>query len=751
MNCGRAQVGTGLRADAACPTVRGLRALVRRHGWVRLVLIAVACSPVLCIVLFHAAVLCLPYPHHGPPLPASSLVVDRDGSPLGAYASPDGQWCLPLQKQEVSTHLMHAVVAVEDTRFYSHSGVDWKSAASAVWENARSLRFRRGASTITMQLYRLRAGTPRSLLGKLEQAIRACQIEQQMAREAGEGMEGKDGILVEYLNRAPFGGNLVGAGAASWRYFGKPCCMLSLGEAALLAGLPQNPNRLRPDRHPEAAQLRRDHVLNRMLVAGMITQQEYIEAAAEPITASWRPLPQNMTVLPAANGLGPTLLNLVWRSSPGTAHPRGQFLRTTIDSAIQRQTAIAARAQLLRLASSGVGAVAVVVLDTPSAECRALVSLGSGRTDLDLTRCKRSTGSTLKPFIYACAFENGLVTPDSIVEDSPKAWSGYQPQNIDHEWRGKMTAAEALAQSRNIPAIVLLSRLGVPYAAGIMQAAGLTSLSDDPASYGVSLAIGGAEVSPLELAQAYATLARGGLFLPAKLKVPGFEDGAESVWLDAARLVAFPPCIADWACWQALDACSTPQRTSRLSSDAARLRVAWKTGTSSGCRDAWCAAVTPSYTVVVWMGNTDGHGADALVGIDAAAPLALQIIASLDQTNSPAPCGPWSASRPAPPAAAADKPCPARNIVTLVSPADRMEIIQSGDDGTSQPVLLQARVNGGDTTENRQSRLWWFIDGELLGSTTDQQQFWWTPVGGAHRITATTAGGHSAAAKVYVR
>ena len=684
----------------------------------RVMVLAMVVAPILGIGLFQGAVAWLPYPTHWRPPYAATLVLDREGTPLGAYASSEGQWHFPLAKEQISEHLLDAMVAVEDARFRQHGGVDWKSAAAAVWEDAASLRLKRGASTITMQLHRLRSGTPRSLWGKLDQAIRACQIERRMS---------KDEILVEYLNRAPFGGNLVGAGAASWRYFGKACSLLSVSEAALLAGLPQSPNRYRPDRHPNAARARRNHVLDRMLAAGMITPQQHTLALAEPIAASWHPLPQLAGDLPHANGLEPTLLNV-------QNFRRGQTVRTTIDWRTQRQVALATHSALLRLSPSGINSAAVVVLDTPSAQCLALVSMGGERSELDLTRCPRSTGSTLKPFIYAAAFENALVTPNSTVEDSPKAFPGYQPDNFDHGWRGKMPAGEALAQSRNIPAIVLLSKLGEQYAASIMQSAGLKGLARTPGRYGVSLAIGGAEATPLELAVAYATLARGGTFREAVLVADSQPRQ------DAPAAI---PCLADWACWQTLEACSKPERTESISAAAAQAHVAWKTGTSSGSRDAWCAAVTQQYTVVVWMGNVDGRGADALVGVDAAAPLALQVIASLDKAAAPWPI----TNRPAGQLAAGATRQP-RAGVTMVSPADGQEIIPSGEARSLEQIPLEAHLAGPITGE---AKLWWFVDGELLGTARDGESLWWTPRAGAHRIMATTAQGQSAAARVYVR
>src|SRR4051794_23283695 len=316
--------------DAPPPKPR--RRWRRRLARVALSLIGLALAA---YIAFEGAVAWWPYPAglEQPP-PAATLLTDRKGVPLAMLVGPDDQWRLPLTFAEISPHLLNAIVAVEDERFYQHRGVDWRSVAGAARENVLAGRIRRGGSTLTMQLHRLRDPRPRTFANKFEQAVRARQLEKR---------HDKREVLVEYLNRAPFGGNLVGVGAASWRYFGKPSARLSLGEAALLAGLPQNPTRLRPDRHPEAAAARRGHVLERMQALGMITPGQAAEAQAEPITASWRPLPQDRPDGAAqVDGALPALLSLA------ADHPRGP-IATTLDAAIQRQAASAADEQLRSL------------------------------------------------------------------------------------------------------------------------------------------------------------------------------------------------------------------------------------------------------------------------------------------------------------------------------------------------------------------------------------------------------------------
>ncbi|MBM3892448.1 MAG: hypothetical protein FJ388_25305, partial [Verrucomicrobia bacterium] len=240
--------------------------------------------PLLACLVFCSAVRWWPYPAGLDKSPASGTwIEDRNGRPLAAFVAPNDQWHLPLKAEQFSPHLLNAIVAVEDHRFFQHHGVDWRAIVAACWQNLTALRVRRGGSTITMQVQRLRDPRPRTLSNKVVEAIRARQLEQRYDKEA---------LLAEYINRAPFGGNLVGAGAASWRYFGRACRDLSLGQAALLAGLPQNPHRFRPDQFPQRAMARRNHVLDRMLACGMITPRQRDEARNEPLDAAWRPLPQ---------------------------------------------------------------------------------------------------------------------------------------------------------------------------------------------------------------------------------------------------------------------------------------------------------------------------------------------------------------------------------------------------------------------------------------------------------------------------
>ena len=692
--------------------------------------------------LLQLAIRLLPLPP-GRPLPQPAIfLTDRDNLPLAAFVSDDDSWHIPLRYDEISPHLLNAIIAVEDRRFFQHSGVDLRAVASAAVSDFTSLRIVRGASTLTMQVARLRDPQPRSVVAKAEQAFVALQLEQHLSKQQ---------ILAEYLNRAPFGGNLVGAGAASWRYFGKSCRDLSLGQAALLAGLPQSPNRFRPDRFPARASIRRDYVLDRMVAAGFISTAQADEARREPMDARWRPTPQ------AAEGpQNPAVPVLSGLASNPPEHSR----QTTLSSRISHQATVMAREQLLLLKPASVTAAAVVVLDTQTAECLAALSFSADAPNIDLTAAHRSSGSTLKPFIYAAAFDTGQLHADSLLDDSPASWAGYTPLNFDRTFRGQLPASDALAESRNIPAMTVLATVGIPHALSVMDALGLHALARSHRDYGLALAIGGAEVSPLELASAYSALAREGRPLPVKmwrtspseilnLKSPippphfpipnsQFPSSSPSEISNLkSQIPNLPSVLSAASCAETLSCLSNPDRTRQVAPEATALRPAWKTGTSSGRRDAWCAAVTPHFTVVVWMGDARGKGSEALVGQDAAAPLALRLLASLDSTPTP-----WQAlpAHEGSPIHLAPLTAP----LAIVTPTPNQQIFLDPD----QPAARQRihLTSSGGTEGPR----FWFVDGDRL-FPDPSGALWYSPTPGRHELRVTDPDAHSAKLTITVR
>jgi penicillin-binding protein 1C len=678
----------------------GRRRLVR---WLRRLFLTLTIFLLTGWAAFTAAVVWWPYPPDiDRPRAPATLIEDRHGQPLALLAAPDGMLHLPLGSiEDLGPYLPNAIVSVEDARFYAHHGVDWRAALAAAWSDVTSLRIRRGASTIDMQLHHLRDPRPRTPWNKLEQAVRAAQIDRHADKHA---------ILLEYCNRAPFGGNLVGAAVASWRYFGKPCDRLSLAQAALLAGLPQSPNRYRPDRHPDRALNRRNHLLDRMLRRGAIDRAEHDRAVAEPLELNLQVTPQSQD--PALAAALPTLI----------AAPLSQQTHTTLDVSIQKEAYAAASQHLAQLDIPSLSAVAVVVLGVQSGDCLAAVNLmpaarSPAGIGLDLVNARRSIGSVLKPFIYAAAFDDGLCGPRTILHDAPATWTGYAPRNFDQSFRGELTAAEALAQSRNIPAMQLLFRVGVKRIARLLHDLGLRSLSPDTNQYGLTLAVGGIEASALEVAQAYAALARGGVT----------QEGGRSLKRESCDAV--------------LGALASPQRTAAICEPAARLGVAWKTGTSSGNRDAWCAAVTRRRVVVVWVGDPRGGNGDAAFkGIDAAAPLALRILASIDPDGRG-----WSA--PAATNIAPIQPISPESIpsrLSIVSPASGQRILIASDDSPErQCIRLRAKRSGAGADP-----LFWFIDGQPMEGVAEET--WWTPTPGRHLVKAVTQSGDAASVIVNV-
>lgn len=653
--------------------------------------------------------------------PDSTLIEDRNGSPLLELAASDGQWRRSLKYDQISPHLRDAIIAVEDSHFYKHNGVDWPAVAAAAWQDVRHMHVGRGASTIAMQVQHLREPRPRTLFNKVVQAIRATQLERMHSRRE---------ILTEYLNRAPFGGNLVGAEAASQRYFHCSCLQLSLAQAALLAGLPQSPNRLRPDRFPDRARKRRDHVLDRMLTSGMIDRRQFDEAKSEPINVST----EGHATVPT-NGALPTLVGIAQHSHSG-------IVRASLDEGLQQAAFRAAQQGLNELSSNGIDSIAVVVLDTTNAQCLAAVSIGPKGSRIDLTRRPRSTGSTLKPLIYAAAFDAGICTPDTILNDAPTAWAGYAPSDYDRQFKGPISAANALAESRNIPALCVLKEVGVEPAIEIMQAAGLRLLGRRPARYGLSLAIGGAEATPTEIAEAYATLARGGISRCARLSWISSANSASSILLksDGRRI------LRESACWQTMAALSDFDRTAAVCREAAERHVAWKTGTSSGHRDAWCAAATRSYTVVVWLGNETGSGSSSLVGAEAAAPIVLRLISSFESVvNHPWPVVESKESNPLTRFGNDQFQLP--RLALMVPGNGQTYLLDDAVPLDHQRVAMKAVLRG----QSSETQIWWFVDGAAIGAGESGKTNWWIPTRGSHEIRAVDEGGRSATATINVR
>jgi penicillin-binding protein 1C len=535
-----------------------------------------------------------------PPLAVATgaEVVARDGQLLRAFTVADGRW--RLAPGPVDPGYVAMLVRYEDKRFWDHGGVDPVAVGRAAWQALRYGRVVSGGSTLTMQVARLLedSGTGK-VGGKLRQMRVAFALERRLT---------KDQILDLYMRLAPFGGNLEGVRAASLAYFGKEPARLTPAQAALLVAIPQAPESRRPDRQPEAARLARERVLARMIGDGILDVDQAQAALTEAIPTRRRDFP----------ALAPHLAERVLRADPLAIRHE-----TTIDARLQRALeglgARAVEAQGDRLS------VAILVADHRTGEI--LASVGAAEwTDerregyVDMTAALRSPGSTLKPFVYGLAFDDGLAHPETMIEDRPIAFGTYAPQNFDRLYRGTVTAREALQQSLNIPVVVLTEAIGPARLLAALDRAGVRPVLPGKRQPGLAIALGGVGVSLQDLVQAYAALAR----LGAPVRLSHLPGAAEEL---PQRL--FAP-EAAWMVTDVLAGIATP-------ASARRDRIAWKTGTSYGHRDAWAIGYDGAHVVGVWMGRADGSSVPGAFGAELAAPVLFDVFARLKSVHDPLP------------------------------------------------------------------------------------------------------------------
>ena len=515
----------------------------------------------------------------------SVVVLDRDGRLLRPFATPEGRWRLPLAPADVDPRYLAMLTAYEDARFARHPGVDPFSLARAGWQWLRAGRVVSGASTLSMQVARLvEPRTARSLRAKLRQMGRAIALEREF---------GKDGILRLYFALAPFGGPVEGVRAASLSYFGREPNRLTTAEIALLVALPQAPEARRPDRHPGAARRARDRVLARAVAAGIVASEEARDAAHEPVLVRRADFP-----MLAAHAAERALAE-----APGLA-----VHRLTIDGRLQGVLEGLARDALAR--QPGLSA-AILVVDNATGEVRARVG-SAGYLDatragaIDMTTAVRSPGSALKPFIYGQAFDLGLAHPETLIEDRPARFGGYAPQNFDLAYQGTVTARRALQLSLNVPAVELLDAVGAARFIARLRATGaaLTLPRDTPP--GLPVALGGLGISLADLARLYAGIARGG-------GVPALVERRDDTGTEREGSRVCEPV----ACWYVADTLrGAPPPDVALAG-----RIAFKTGTSYGYRDAWAVGFDRRVTIAVWIGRPDGGPVPGLVGRRIAAPI----------------------------------------------------------------------------------------------------------------------------------
>jgi penicillin-binding protein 1C len=644
-----------------------------------------------------------------PPLTVqtSAEVVARDGRLLRAWQVADGRWRMAVALADVDPGFVAQLVAYEDKRFWQHPGVDVRAVARAVWQAVTSGRVVSGGSTLTMQVARLLedSGTGR-MAGKLRQARVALALERQLTKEQ---------ILELYLLLAPYGGNLEGVRAAALGYLGKELGRLTPAEAALLVALPQSPEARRPDRAPQAAEAARGRVLDRALGAGVIDAETAATARREPVPVARRDVPM----------LAPHLAERLQTAAPAPV------IRTTLDATLQ--------AQLERLAADTVAAqgermqVAMVVADHLSGAILAEVGSAAYQADLrqgfvDMAAAPRSPGSLLKPLIYGLAFDEGLAHPETLLEDRPTDFNGYAPQNFDRITRGTIRAREALQLSLNIPAVALTEALGPAKLIAAMRRAGADPRipGDQP---GLAVALGGVGVTLEEVVSLYAALARGGVAVPLRATGTGGEG---------ARVVS---AVAAWQVGDILAGLPPPP-------GAPENRLAYKTGTSYGHRDAWAVGYDGRHVVGVWLGRADGSAVPGAFGADLAAPVLFQAFARLKPRLDP---------QPPPPRATlllsnAQLPAPLQRFrsraAAFAAPADAPAVAfpRDGTEVERMPEGLMLRVRGGTAPYT------WLLDGApvVLGERRAEVMIP-TPAAGFVTLSVIDAQGRSARVRLRLR
>jgi penicillin-binding protein 1C len=538
---------------------------------------------------------------------ASPVLLDRHGKPLHHLVLPDFTRSTPVALDQVPADLVACTLAAEDKRFRSHGGIDLLATARAAKDAVLHRRSVSGASTITQQLVKLSSpAAPRTLRTKLREALLARHLEMKWS---------KDRILTAYLNRLPYGNHRSGPAEAARFYFQKPLADLSLGESALLAGLPQAPSRLDPLKHPARALSRRGIVLDRL--AATYDASRISAARAEPLNL--RPLPDKPLApwLPASFG-----------GSIATT-------RLSLDAALQQDIEAIVREELDKLSTSNLKHAAVVVLDNDTREILALVSSGDWRDpnggQINGALVPRSPGSALKPFTWLLAFEKGGLHPGSIVADIPTRFRTKEgldaPENYDRTFRGPVTVSEALACSLNVPAMRALNDLGGPSPLHqLLLELGLDTIGPDPAPYGLGLTLGNAPVRLLDLTNAYATLAEGGIRRAPTLSLDSRFDVQRSMFdVRSAYLIA--EILADPV--------ARAPSFGRRGPLELPFRCAAKTGTSSDFRDNWCLGFTGKFTVGVWAGNFDNSPMKGLSGVAGAGPVFHRTMLRLHRDEKP--------------------------------------------------------------------------------------------------------------------
>ncbi|MEZ4827106.1 MAG: penicillin-binding protein 1C [Bacteroidia bacterium] len=562
--------------------------------------------------------------------PVSTVVFDRSGQLLGARIAGDGQWRFPLP-DSVPQKFARCIVAFEDKRFFHHPGVDPLAMGRAIRLNLSQREVVSGGSTLTMQVIRLsRKGKSRTIAEKLLEMVMALRLEIRYS---------KNEILKLYAGHAPFGGNVVGIDAAAWKYFGREAFKLSWAESAMLAVLPNAPGLIHPGKNRELLLEKRNRLLSRLHETGVIDSTTAHLAMLEDLPDKPLPVPS----------FAPHLLERIHLENPGSA---GAITRTTIRFDLQKQANDIIRRRNQHLQQNGIHNAAAIILDVETGDVLAYVGNiecenGDNGCSVDLITSRRSSGSILKPFLFASMLNDGELLPGMLVPDIPSHYSGFSPANYDRTYSGAVPARRALSRSLNIPAVRLLKDYGISRFLNNLRDWGITTLDRPAEDYGLTLVLGGGEVSLWELTGAYASLSRtladfqeyNGKYDPGAFHSPNYLFSRSKGRLTPAdhhRLAKTGKvsAAAIWHTFEAMVVVTRPENESFWENFASSDKIAWKTGTSYGNRDAWAVGCTPDYVVGVWVGNADGEGRTGLTGATSAAPVMFDLFNALGYSQN---------------------------------------------------------------------------------------------------------------------
>lgn len=694
----------------------------------------------------------------------SPVLTDRTGEVFSVFLSSSSEWSVPIPLEQMGSHLPMVAVEVEDRRFMEHGGVDLVALIRASWQNLRGGRVVSGASTITSQVVRLSCPRARTISTKLVEFATAIKLEERLTKKR---------ILEIYLNRAPFGGNIRGVEAAARIYFSKSAKEVSLGEAALLVGMLKGPTLYRPDRNPEAARKRRDFILESLYERGSITEEQFRLSTEERV--------------PTARGSFPTRAFHFAMAALGE-RVEGGSIQTTLDMRLQSLLERTLSASLAPL--PGDITAAAIIMDNTTGDI--LAYLGNARMQspgsqssqsdagwVDCARRPRSPGSALKPFAYMAAFDRGLLTPASLLSDTPLSFSGLAPRNFDMSYRGPVSARTALSDSLNVPAVRVLRMVGAESVLDLLRASGFSFLTRSTSHYGDSLILGGCETSVLQMVEGYGALATLGV-----RRNPRFlKDEPQMSHRLASEAAAF----------MTADILRDTGRLLPLHGRRIEFGEEWfayKTGTSYGYRDAWTAAYNPRYTVVVWMGDPSGKAHPELVGANVAAPAIVEILRDLPfagwydrpaQINTRSVCA--LSGQPVSPVCPLSRldysikgvsssiPCSMHavrdGIPSIVWPVELEEFAQR------KPVSTTIKENkltivsplpgaryiltplGGEQrtalrAEGAEPPVYWFVGGEFVGKQEERNALFWSLKKGVHTVSLVDGSGRTASSRFTV-